>query len=86
MSNVNPTELKKEVTGLDIYAASVSEAGGATYFLGRRDLEKMVGCVGEGTIHGKKVGEVTVGPTVHENAAALRNALPWTAPKCWDCT
>jgi len=85
MSNDGLTELKR-VTGLAIYGASVSEAEGATYFLGRRGLEKFVGCVGAGKVHGKKIGEVagepvTVGPTVHANAAAIREVLPWARPR-----
>ncbi len=75
-----------EITGLEIYAASISEAGVCTYFLARRDLEKFVGCVGEPCPPNiQKVGEidgkcVCVGPTDHANARALRKALPWTAP------
>jgi len=79
-------ELKK-VTGLEIYQASISPAGEATYFLARRGSEKLAGCVGKGKIAGDKVGslggkDVTVGATDATNAAAIRAALPWTAPKC----
>jgi hypothetical protein len=77
-----------KITGLEIYAASLSEAAGATYFLGRRSeekKEKLVGVVGLGRIVGRKVGDldgrpVTVGPTDHTNAQVIRAALPWTAP------
>ena len=89
MSNEILNELK-QMTGLEIYEASMSEADGVRYFLGRRGLGKFVGCVGEGKIAGEKVGEVgevggqavLVGPTDHANAVAVRELLPWTAPKC----
>jgi hypothetical protein len=72
---------------LDVYPASVIEAGGATYFLARRGREKLLGCVGPGAIQGTKAGtvdgkDVLVGPTDHANALALRKAVPWTAPRC----
>ena len=81
LSNLN------QISGLDIYEASVCEAGGVMYFLGRRGLEKLVGCVGDGAIQGNKIGQidgkaVTIGPAEHANAAAIREALPWTAPRC----
>jgi len=53
--------------------------------------EKLVGCAdcGEGAClpNVRKVGEidgkcVCVGPCGHENAAALRKLLPWSAPRC----
>jgi len=79
-------ELKK-ATNLEVYEASLIEAGEATYFLARRGTEKLVGCVGKGAIKGSKVGsmdgkDMTVGPTDHANAAAIRKALLWTAPRC----
>ena len=79
-------ELKKE-TGLDVYEASIVEAGGVTYFLGRRGAEKFVGSLGDGGIIGEKVGElngkpVIVGPTDHANALVIRKTLPWTSPRC----
>ena len=79
-------ELKK-ITGLEVYQSSISPVGDVTYFLGRRGSEKLVGCVGAGKIAGEKVGslggkDVTVGATDAANAAAIRSALPWTAPKC----
>ena len=78
----------KSLTHLDIYPASVTAAGGATYFLGRKGLDKLVGCVGGPCLPNvKPVGEidgkcVCVGPTDHANALALREALPWTGPRC----
>jgi hypothetical protein len=76
------------VTGLHVYPASVSEAGGATWFLGKRGTERLVGCAGGPCLpSAKKVGElagrcVCAGPTDAANAAAIRKALPWTAPRC----
>jgi hypothetical protein len=80
------SELKK-VTGLEVYQTSVSPVGEVTYFLARRGSEKLVACVGAGKITGKNVGvlngkDVIVGPADPANAAAIRHALPWTAPKC----
>ena len=74
-------------TGLEIYEASITEANGATCFLGRRGLDKFVGSVGGGKIKGEAVGEidgkpVVVGPTSHANAASIREAIPWTGPQC----
>ena len=77
----------QKVTGLDVYQASISPVGDVTYFLARRGSEKLVGSVGAGKIVGQKVGslggkDVIVAPTDAANAAAIRSALPWTAPKC----
>ena len=77
----------ERATGLEIYEPSLTEAGGVVYFLGRRGLEKLVGCVGAGRISGQKAGEadgkpVTVGPADHANAEAIRKALDWTGPRC----
>ena len=75
-----------QLTGLQIYPASVSEADGATYFLGRRGGDKMVGCIGRGSIQGPQLTvlnglPVIVGATDHTNAMAIRRALTWTAPR-----
>ena len=84
---VQPGELKR-ATGLDVYEASVVEATGATYFLARRGGRKLVGCAGGPCLPNvEKLGEiggkcVCAGPTDPANAAAIRTALPWTAPKC----
>ena len=79
-------ELKKE-TGLDVYEASIVEAGGVTYFLGRRGTEKFIGSVGVSDIVGENVASlngkpIIVGPTDHANALVIRKSLPWTGPKC----
>ena len=76
-----------DVIRADVYPASVSAAGSATYFLARRGREKFVGCMGSPCLPSvQKAGEldgqcVCTGPLNAENAAALRKALPWTAPR-----
>ena len=85
----------RQITGLDIYPASVQRGDNGTYFLGRRagsgGAEKLIGCAdcGDGAClpNVTKVGEidgkcVCVGPCGHDNAAALRKLLPWSAPRC----
>ncbi|MCK4276133.1 MAG: hypothetical protein KAX78_06445, partial [Phycisphaerae bacterium] len=77
----------EEITKLDIYEASICETPAVTYFLGRRGSDKLIGCVGDGSLTGTKLGEldgksVVVGPTDHANAVAIRSALGWTGPKC----
>ncbi len=76
----------EELTGLAVYESAVVESGALTYFMGRRGVEKFVGMLGGGGVTGQKVGEVhgrpvVLGPTNHENAEAVRAALPWTAPR-----
>ena len=76
----------RKATGLEPYQASINEAAGAVYFLARRGRDKLVGCVGKGVIPGQPAGQVdgkpvVVGPADHANAAAIRQALPWTAPR-----
>jgi hypothetical protein len=76
-----------KITNLDIYPASVCEANGVNYFLGRRDGQKFVGSVGEGGLVGQIVARVVndrpiiAGPTSHINAEVIRSVLPWTAPQ-----
>ena len=76
-----------ELPNLDVYDASVCEAGGVTYFLARRGGEKLVGCVGaSGLPHTDKVADfdgrcVCVGPTDHANAEAIRAAVDWAGPR-----
>jgi len=86
----------RQITALDIYPASVQRGDNGTYFLGRKvqpdgGSEKLIGCAGCGDgaclPNVRKVGEidgkcVCVGPCGHENAAALRKLLPWSAPRC----
>jgi hypothetical protein len=76
------------IAGLEVYPTSVVEAGAATYFLARRGGQKVAGCVGSPPLpHAAKVAEiegspVSVGPADAAGAAAIRAALPWTAPRC----
>ncbi len=82
--------LLKQTTQMDIYEPSLHQEGTIIYYLGRRDEEKLVGMnatEGHGEIRGENAGKtegklVTLGPTDADNAAAIRRALPWTAPKC----
>ena len=81
-----PTDQLRRATGLDVFEASVTEAGGVTWFLARRRGEKHVGTVGRGGVEGEKVGSIDARPVVLApadagNAAVLREALPWTAPR-----
>jgi hypothetical protein len=87
---IDTNELK-ELTHLEIYSASLTEAQGTTYFLARRGRgdgsEKLIGWVGKSALKGQKVGslggkDVLIGPTDHANAVAIRKVLPWTAPQC----
>ena len=80
-------EQLRQVTGLHVYEASLCEAEGVTYFLGRRGQDKLVGSVGEGVVSGSVAGHVdghsvVLGMTDHDNAAAIRLALPWARPQC----
>ena len=73
------------LTNMDVYPASISEADGVTYFLGRRGGEKFVGSVGRGRTCGQVVSHaqsapIIVGPADHNNAMIIRHVLPWTAP------
>jgi hypothetical protein len=81
-------ELEK-LAGLSIYPASVQQSvGGVTYAIGRRDIEKFIVAVGEDCgVEGRQVdrspqGCVCIGELSAANARAVRNALPWTAPRC----
>jgi len=85
-------EKLQELTGLKVYERSVAQASGVTYFLARGEHPsfgpgRFVGSVGKGRIAGALIGDlggrsVIVGETDEQNAAGLREALPWTAPKC----
>ncbi|MBS3733488.1 MAG: hypothetical protein KGY99_01000 [Phycisphaerae bacterium] len=85
----------RKTTGLDIYEPSICQAGGVTYFLARRGREKLLGHVAPserqcdaacgrddveraGTIDGRPV---CLAPCNAANAARVRRALPFTAPK-----
>jgi hypothetical protein len=87
------TELER-ITGWRIYPRSLSTAGQCALFLGRRGSAKLLGClysqtnqvadsfVGETSTlaHGKGVLSLKACPLNAQNAAALRQALPYTAP------
>jgi hypothetical protein len=81
------------VTGLSIYPRSIAARGCVLFFLGRRDTQKSLGVVHAGAaLAGEFTGEaneitldgstlsLTLSPTNHANAVALRRALPFTAP------
>ncbi len=78
---------------LAVYPRSIAARGGALFMLGRRDTTKHLAIVHAGAaLAGEFVGEardITLGgstliltlcPTDHSNALALRRALPFTAP------
>ncbi len=79
------------VLNLPIYPRSLVTAEDATFFLARGAPDKRLGLLagrespvlrrfnGELLDRGEEV--VLLGPLSHANAAALRNALPWLAPK-----
>ncbi|HUS92301.1 MAG TPA: tagaturonate epimerase family protein [Phycisphaerae bacterium] len=79
----------EKITGLDLYESSIVATETATYFLGRRGTEKLVGqaggppCLPNVERAGELAGRcVCVGPCDHANAAGLRELLPWAGPKC----
>ena len=88
MSPNVPIDELSRATDLRVCPASVSEAGGATYFVGRRGDEKVAGCLGSPCLpDAKRTGDlggrcVCVGPLSAANAVFVRKALPWTAPRC----
>jgi hypothetical protein len=78
---------------LAIYPRSIAARGCALFFLGRRDTAKYLGIVHAGAaLAGEFAGEthpisllgsdltLTLCPTDHANALALRRALPFTTP------
>lgn len=80
-------EQLKQLTDLDIYEASISEADGVTYFLARKGDQKLVGSVGAGKVSGDLISQpgqdppIILGPTDHDNAIGIRTVLPWTGPE-----
>jgi hypothetical protein len=83
------------VTNMDIYPASIIEAGGLIWAMGRKDLDKYLliaticGCGCDCGLSPDFEGRVVRGegmivkicPLAHGNAVALRKALPFTAPR-----
>jgi len=82
------------VSSLDVYTVSVAEEDGVSYFLGRKGEVHKLGilCVErpetafdvawQSIRVGGKTLQLGIGDTNHANAAALREALPFTAPIC----
>ncbi len=81
------------VAGLSVYPRSIAARGCVLFFLGRRNTDKFLGIIHAGAaIAGEFTGEarevtlddstliLTLCPTNHANAVALRRALPFTAP------
>jgi hypothetical protein len=75
----------EEFAGLIAYADSVTEKDGTTYFMARRaeGQAKVLGVIGDvagfaGTLH--ETGGALFCPLTAENAAALRDRLPWLKP------
>jgi hypothetical protein len=81
------------IAGLSLYPRSIAARGRVLFFLGRRDTQKFLGIIHAGAaIAGEFTGEVrevtlddntlilTLCPTDHANAVALRRAMPFTAP------
>ena len=69
-------------TGLHVYPASALEAGPACFFLARVQGRKQLGILGEAAgFPGTSAGEVRLFPTTIENAARLREHLPWLKPQ-----
>jgi hypothetical protein len=85
-------QLLKQVAQVDIYPESIHNDGTTIYFMGKdaaggQAVVGMCATQGHGEVHGENRGKtegklVTVGPLDHDNAVAIRKALPWTAPKC----
>jgi len=79
--------------GLSVYPRSIAARGCVLFFLGRRVTDKFLGIIHAGAaLAGEFSGEarevtlesnnliLTLCPTNHANAVALRRALPYTAP------
>jgi len=81
------------LAGMEVYPRSVVEREGSVYFMGRRDGRHLLGILSqqpdapdfELRWHDAVVGDaqfkVGVGEENHANAVALRQALPYTAPR-----
>jgi hypothetical protein len=82
------------VAGMSVYPRSIAARGCVLFFLGRRDTHKFLGAIHAGaalageftgetrevTLNGGNALVLTQCPTDPANAAALRTALPFTAP------
>lgn len=72
------------VPGAAVYASSIVEHGGATYFLCKREADgaRRLGVIGDaaGLAGGDVAGTAQLFPCTAANAAALRARLPWLSP------
>jgi len=73
---------------LTVYPRSIAAQNGRIYFLGVQDGRKVLGILSldgktafEGTDRPCRHGVLRLCPLTHENAAALRETLPYTAPE-----
>lgn len=74
----------QRLADLSIYARSWTEVDGTTYFLARSDDEKALGILGDARgFHGTRQdgGSPLLCPLTAENAAVLRERLPWLRPQ-----
>jgi hypothetical protein len=73
------------IEGFDIHPQSTVEVDGTTYSLARRDADgkKVLLVQGDdvGGYVGQRLGDALVCPLATENAAALRECLPWLRPQ-----
>jgi hypothetical protein len=85
-----------ELSGLEVYARSVTSTHRSLFFLGKRDEAKAVGCLTRDALVAARLsgerhtvqieGEealLVVGPANATNAAALRTLLPFLQPRTW---
>jgi tagaturonate epimerase len=82
-----------QLSGLQVYARSITAAQRALFFLGRQGENKYLGILSGGALPGKFAGQakpvsvdgtertLTVGSADTENAAALRSMLPFLIPR-----
>lgn len=81
-----------QLSGVEVHPKSVTAADGVVYFLGSRQGVDVLGAVAKGPIEGfqgeqreGRLGEsdvrLLIGPTSAENAAALRQRIPFLNPR-----
>ncbi len=91
MSSALNSHSIQDVTGLPVYANSVTPFDGGTLFLARTPSGRRLGILAprESACHSRFAGDVTergeqllgVCPLTHANALALREALSWLQPR-----
>ena len=70
------------MTGLSVYARSVVEDDGSTYFLALDSAGKVLGILGDAeSFEGQQQRNVFLCPLTSGNAVALRQRLPWLRPQ-----